>query len=849
MLKAPAVKSVKLTNRDYIHELNTIEAVLDDRSGIGLDLSETGSTIVVKGPDGKVIQGDQTSVGNDTIVWSIVTPLANDGSDDGIYTVTITPVDTLGTAGQSRQYTLVYDTQPPKVLSAVPVDIYANISYISQQISSVQAKLQDEGPAGIKIGDQRIYLEAENGSQVSGVQTDNNADTIVWNLTSPLPRDGSADGMYNVVVITTDKAGSRKEFRYPIYYDTIPPKVVGINPSENSIQTKSITEVSAKLADDGKGKIDFERSKIELLYEDGSQIAGLLKNNGLDTMTLSFPSLEKSGVYIIRVYAIDRAGNGTTKSHEYRFVFKTGLPVVLSTIPITIPPEKAYVNQQISEVRVILQETDNGGIDLSPTGSKIELRGPNDKQVIGSQSNDGRNTLIYTLGKPLATDGSDDGQYKIAVTAVNSAKRMDQERTFSFIYDTQAPEVIWATSPINVNASVSYINSFITEIQVRLRDKGPAGLDLSRSTIRITDLSGKMVEGTSSNDEKDTLTFSFPSGLSTEGEYTLSVVAVDKAGNSMPATIRFVYGISIPKVVSTVPATTPAEKAYTNAQIKEVKAVLSETGTSGIDFSPTGSVIKLIGPKGSEVPGVQSNNGKDTLIFTLTKPLSADGSDDGEYTISVTPANSAKLKGQKVDFKFYYDTVPPKIDINEIDLWYIGEAGNSLNKITAIVKDDQPSSGIDWDNADNTWFKLQDSGGKDIPGAVYVDKERSELTFLLDAPLASNGKDDGFYTAIIVPKDRAGNKTEPVKYRFLYDTKPPKLRKSEITINEKILLLDTSLDEYPIAVNTKNGVTIVAKMEDDGVGVDLTKSSIIIYDPDNKKVEGSLMQDVKRLYG
>ncbi|MGQ9608576.1 MAG: Ig-like domain-containing protein [bacterium] len=846
VLKAPAVKSVKLTNRDYIHELNTIEAVLDDRSGIGLDLSETGSTIVVKGPDGRIIQGDQTSVGNDTIVWSIVTPLADDGSDDGIYTVTITPVDTLGTAGQSRQYTLVYDTQPPKIISATPVDMYANISYIGQQITSIQAKLQDEGPAGIKIGDQKIYLEAEDGSQVPGVQTDNNADTIIWNLTSPLPRDGSADGMYNMVVIATDKAGSQKEFRYPIYYDTIPPKVVEVSPDENSIQTKSITEVSIKVTDEGKGKIDFEKSKIELLYEDGSQITGLLKNNGLDTITLSFPSLEKSGVYTIRVYAIDKAGNGTTKSHEYRFVFKTGLPVVLSTTPITNPPEKAYVNQQLKEVRVTLQETDSGGIDLSPTGSKIELRGPNDKPIIGNQTNDGRNTLIYLLGKPLATDGSDDGQYKITVTAVNSAKRMDQERTFSFIYDTQAPEVIWATPPINVNASLSYINSFITELQVKLRDKGPAGLDLNRSTIRITDLSGKMVEGTSSNDEKDTLTFSFPSGLSMEGEYTLAVVAVDKAGNSMPVSIRFVYGISIPKVVSTVPVTAPAEKAYTNVQIKEVKAVLSETGTSGIDFSPTGSTIKLFGPKGNEMPGIQSNNGKDTLIFTLTKPLSIDGSDDGEYTISVTPANSAKLKGQKVDLKFYYDTVPPKININDIDLWYIGETGSSLNKITAIVKDDQPSSGIDWDNADNSWFKLQDSGGKDILGAVYVNKEKSELTFLLDSPLASNGSDDGFYTAIVAAKDKAGNKTDPiVQYRFLYDTKPPKLRKSEITINEKILLLDTSLDEYPTAVNTKNGVTIVAKMEDDGVGVDLTKSSITIYDPEGKKVEGSLMQDGK----
>ncbi len=229
--KASCLNSVELTNRQYIHELSNIEAVLEDRSGIGLDLTETGSTIVVKDSSGKALQGDQVSKGTDTIIWNPVSPLATDGTDDGTYTVTVTPMDTLGVTGQSREYSLIFDSQTPQVSSAVPVDINANLTYVGQQVMLVQAKLQDVGPSGLEIKDQKIYLVDSAKKQVAGVQTDNNSDTIVWNLNAPLARDGSNDGTYNVVVIAKDKAGNEKEFSYPMVYDTVPPTVVSVNPA------------------------------------------------------------------------------------------------------------------------------------------------------------------------------------------------------------------------------------------------------------------------------------------------------------------------------------------------------------------------------------------------------------------------------------------------------------------------------------------------------------------------------------------------------------------------------------------------------------------------------------------
>jgi hypothetical protein len=184
------------------------------------------------------------------------------------------------------------------------------------------------------------------------------------------------------------------------------------------------------------------------------------------------------------------------------------------------------------------------------------------------------------------------------------------------------------------------------------------------------------------------------------------------------------------------------------------------------------------------------------------------------------------------------------VNVNDIDLWYSGDTGNSLVEVSAIVKDDQPSSGFDWDAVDSTWISLRNSGGKNVNGKVLVNQAESRVRFILESPLASNGRDDGYYTVIVAPKDKAGNTPVPViQYEFLYDTKPPVLKKSEITINDKPLLLDSSLEEYPTAVNTKSGVTITAKMTDERVGVDLTNSSITVMDPKGNKIVGSLMQD------
>ena len=48
-----------------------------------------------------------------------------------------------------------------------------------------------------------------------------------------------------------------------------------------------------------------------------------------------------------------------------------------------------------------------------------------------------------------------------------------------------------------------------------------------------------------------------------------------------------------------------------------------------------------------------ASNGTDTVTLTLTDPIALDGSDDGTYTIEVTPTDRAGNTGTTVGHEFY----------------------------------------------------------------------------------------------------------------------------------------------------------------------------------------------------
>ena len=612
----------RMAPAEFVNQLDEIVATLEDVSATGLNLTSDGSTIAVTGPHGEV-EGVQTSHGGNQIVWRPL-QLATDGSADGVYTATVTPVNSGGRLGIPARYQFTLDTQEPEVASIAPIDLTQPLSYIGQQLIQIAAQVEDVGPAGLEVEDQRLQLLDAGGNLLPAIQSDDGESQIFLTLSQPLTADGSDDGVYTVTLELMDKAGNLNPLSHQLVYDTQAPTLVSTNPTDGSLRSDDITLITARLNDLGGSGINFAESTLTLLDSTGTLISGVQSNDGDRRLTLQINGLVADGNYTIRVEAIDRAGNGSNTPFETQFTFSSGIPVVVSTIPQTAPAEEAFTNEPLRQVSVELQSEDEGA---------------------------------------------------------------------------------------------------------------------DRSTIA------------------------------------------------------------------------------------------------------------LLAPDGTTVPGQQVRRGK-LLIYRLLRELATDGSDDGTYTIVVVPVNSAGRQGVPEQFTFVYDTVAPEVVPTSIQLLVAEpDVNNSLVSVGALITDDEPGSGVDWDNLDESWIALDDvRRNRQVDGTLATDEDQALLLNLI-MPLASDGSQDGVYRVIIAPKDRAGNATEPIQYLFFYDTRAPMIVTDSLFIDGQPLLTDSNDPYYPSTTSKNGGIIIDAKFSDInpdgsfGLGADLVNSSIVVRSPSGNTISGTTTQD------
>ena len=846
----PRVLSITPANRSELNSISEITAMLEDNSGTGLDFTSTGSNIQIIGPDGGEVEGTTNHEG-DNLILGIT--LATDGSEDGKYTVIVKPVDNTGTAGNEKRVTFIYDTEQPEIISVTNIDMTANVSLVNGEISRIEAVLVDATPpsgyannSGIDFETSTVRLKSSDGNIVDGQQGDNDTDKIWWQLSNPLSRGGDADGDYTIEVIAQDLAGNKEEQTYSFLYDTLVPNIVSTTPEEGANLGTSIDQIIVELDDAGSG-IDLAGTGVQLLGPSGT-IGANKADDGKSIIYLRFKALKvdgsDDGVYQIQVTPKDLAGNEYQSPVLFEFFYITQKPEIISTSP----EEKTYVSQ-LNQLWTVLEDHSGEGIDIKK--STIRLIAPDGKTVSGRQIDDRDVTIRWILEPPLPTDGTADGEYSISIFAVDKA---GSEITYqmNFFYDSGIPQI---TKIIPADGEAIY--EPISEITITLTDGTGSGVDLAGTNVKLLDPNGAVISGNQSDDGIDTITYTFEE-LAVDGFYTIEVTPKDLSGNV--SQYPFQYRLSLvllPPLVETVEVsgeTLPQE--YLNS-LNEITVELEEKLGVGLDLTDAGSKIRLFGPKG-EVKGEQEAEGDDTLIWAPILPLATDGSDDGNYTIQALPVNKSGRNGDEVEFQFMYDTVAPEVDLDTIQLKVIeSESQNSLSEITVIVTDEQPpsslgqaSSGIDWKNVDDTWIKLENDKGKAVESIVQSDKDKT-LIVKLKQPLASNGSQDGEYTVIIAPKDQAGNTTEEVEYKFYYDTKPPSIDMTSLTVSDpqqpdiepKQLIIDPNDIDYPTSTNAQNGIAITAKITDEGLGVDLTKCTIVVEQPQGGQLLGILTQN------
>ena len=163
----------------------------------------------------------------------------------------------------------------------------------------------------------------------------------------------------------------------------------------------------------------------------------------------------------------------------FTFTYDTRPPVITQSFPRA----GEIVTSSLEAVTVGLSEDGGAGIDLANSAVKFFLKigsGPL-VTVPGVQSNDGVDTLIFTLDGPLASDGSDDGAYQVEVIPQDVLGNTPQTpETFEFTYAVRAPALV-STTP----EAGSLLNETLNQVVAVLRDRSGTGLDLVTFTLTL----------------------------------------------------------------------------------------------------------------------------------------------------------------------------------------------------------------------------------------------------------------------------------------------------------------------------------------------------------------------------
>ena len=656
----------------YVNADNmVIGAFLLDPTEIGLSFGSEGSDITVVDSADTIVPGGTGSDGENLIVWEPIT-LTSDGTTDGRYSVYILPVDKAGRQGSTVYREFIYDTQEPEIIAAGPMDLSQPVSYISQGLTQFNFTIADIGPADLELSDQKVTLRDASGDLVPTQLTDDTENQLFLTLEQPLPLDGSMDGEYTVLIELSDKARNLYTVEHLIVYDTQAPTLTRTVPADGALLTEDVTEIQVVLNDEGGSGIDWTATTVTLIDPDEAEISGELVSDGEMELTLTTNQLVEDGRYIIRVQAVDRAGNGAAVVFERSFLLSRRLPTIVSTEPITAPTDEAFTNEELEQIEVTLETDDENHL------STLRLLTANDQVVTGQlqRSND---RLIYNLVRPLATDGSEDGVYTIEFTPISASGRSGAVQRLTFTYDTQAPE-IETDEAISLVVAEPEVNNSLTEIHVNLTDQ-TSGIDwknLDEEWLTFERLSPNptKISGRVSDDGQDNLTFRLTVPLadngSADGEYRIILTPKDRAGNDdEPYEKIFVYDTRPPMID---PSTLLINDAplLVDINAENYPTAVSTTGgvvvqanifDTGLGVNLAQSRVAVTSPDGSEISGSTQQNGVDTLIFK------SDGlTIQGVYKVTVTSVgNDSELLGfaptDSLTTEFLYETTVPTATI------------------------------------------------------------------------------------------------------------------------------------------------------------------------------------------
>ena len=360
--------------------------------------------------------------------------------------------------------------------------------------------------------------------------------------------------------------------------------------------------------------------------------------DGSDRNFRAFPD----GQYRLRLKVIDKAGNSAESDKTNPITIDTQAPVLSGVVAnenLTLA-DGAFINVQIQSIKVTADAEGGTPIDFGDSETNLTVKKQPGAYVEGDLSYDASG-LTLSFGNRLDA-ASENGKYTAAIAVVDRAGNI-AEKTVDFTFDNVAPNLREVATPNGTLTPGSGISKRMNFVEVTLSDNLPDGLSLSDSTIRLTGPNGAVL-GRQTQPAADKIRWIFLSPLLTtdglmDGEYTIEVVAIDKAGNQTGTLqIPFIYD-NLPPLVTLgseeeSPFTLNQDTIYHAQPLSQIVATFDDAGGVGVNLRENTRIV--FGTRGAggglnTLPGrVVLAKDRGQLTYVLETPLtSRDGSQDG----------------------------------------------------------------------------------------------------------------------------------------------------------------------------------------------------------------------------
>ena len=702
-------------------------------------------------------------------------------------------------------------------------------------------------------GDKQITIEAAGWSHEEG--------TNVYSTNIEF----EVDGDYDISVVATDDSlnsnntkDTTQELEFAIDSNGVDPtvKLAGTKPAAEEIYSSDVG-VSYDLNDQNEDIYDVSGT-----YSFTPAGIGTAVENQAFTFTESRASFEDEGAYSVTVTAIDMAGNSSSSTKT--FIIDKTKPVadievdsnLKNTAPKTTGDDAvrvknaynsgslSYEYYKYSQNNVTLTFTVR---DYNISTNDIVVMDGSKKinGLVWSQSSSDKTLFTATKTFDKTTD---QGVHSITILATDKVTKTSvNNQTVSFTIDSTQPDLV-----LKMNGTSNPNND------QRINGKVVIAYDLSDTNNDSGDVTLKYTHtpnGQSAKPEVSESRFKNKEFVE-EGSYSISVIAVDKAGNPSTKTLRFVIDNTVPEI-----------------DIAKIQGSASKAGKFGSVYSHSGKQYNTSYPYGlfynsdvtltvnvfdydltfSDEVFEVTDNGKKvadakftkkgdyeyTATFTISKPDDGVASEDHDVKITAYDKVGSNHKGNN-EIKFTIDTTKPSLDL-------------TLNGKT----DPKPDVRVDDDVT--IGYTLEDSN-KDLTDVkiTYVFTPAGESKKPAETETLYNGSTkkftaNGTYEVTITAIDKAGNsvsdsasfvidKQKPEIDLKITTSKPAKFDKYKRTYKPAVEnYFTTAKDGYEYGQYYKDNVKVKISVFDYDI------KDTVVYDNDNE-VEVSFKYEGDGLY-